>query len=278
MEFWTCISLQINAYSLMRQFIIFLFWIFPAALMAQQQYRLTPPMIQYPSIFFNQQVLVDLAFAFPNTSIHYTLNQKEPTIKDRVYRKPIPINQHLTTLKAKVFGPPFLPSETISATFIQAGKTIKQIQQSAVHPNYPGSGMETLIDLKGGIPQLGSKTWLGYNTDTVSIRVTLAKAAPIKALLANFFQNESAWIFLPETIIVHWLNQSTGQYELFGLLENKATETSFKNTCVYQIVQSARAVFTNQLSIQLVVKKAMPDWHPSKGEHAWMFIDEIKVY
>ena len=262
----------------MRQFIIFLFWIFPTALMAQQQYRLTPPMIQYPSIFFNQQVLVDLAFAFPNTSIHYTLNQKEPTIKDRVYRKPIPINQHLTTLKAKVFGPPFLPSETISATFIQAGKTIKQIQQSAAHPNYPGSGMETLIDLKGGIPQLGSKTWLGYNTDTVSIRVTLAKAAPIKALLANFFQNESAWIFLPETIIVHWFNQSTGQYELFGLLENKATETSFKNTCVYQIVQSARAVFTNQLSIQLLVKKAMPDWHPSKGEHAWMFIDEIKVY
>jgi Fn3 associated len=262
----------------MRQLFVFVLCIMPACLLAQQRYRLTPPMMQYPSVFFDKQVLVDLAFAYPNTTIRYTLNQKEPTLNNQIYRKPVLINQHLITLKAKVFGNPYLPSETIAATFIQAGQAIAQVEQSLPHPNYPGSGKNALIDLQGGIPQVSHHNWMGYQIDTVQIQLTLQKTAPVKSILLNFLQNESAWIFLPETILVQWFNQATGAYEPFGQLNNQATKPSFKNTCVYQMVHAKRAAQTNQLLIQLLVKKSIPDWHPAKGEHAWMFIDEIKVY
>jgi hypothetical protein len=44
------------------------------------------------------------------------------------------------------------------------------------------------------------------------------------------------------------------------------------------MVNAMNNVITNKLLINIIVKKKIPDWHPAKGSHAWMFIDEIKVY
>jgi hypothetical protein len=32
------------------------------------------------------------------------------------------------------------------------------------------------------------------------------------------------------------------------------------------------------LKLVLLPLKIIPAWHPAKGNHAWLFIDEIKVY
>ncbi len=44
------------------------------------------------------------------------------------------------------------------------------------------------------------------------------------------------------------------------------------------MIKAGRAVKTRHLYITLVVRKAMPAWHPASGQHAWMFIDELKIY
>lgn len=253
-------------------------FLFPCGLFAQDSIQFTPPLIKYHSIFFSKKTQVELAFAYPNTAIHYTLNEQVPTITDPVYKKPIWVRDNLTTIKAKVFGDSFLPSETVTATFIQAGKKIESIVQTPPNPKYVGSGSNTLIDLKGGNTAIGASTWLGYNCDTVTLQLTLAKSQLISELLFNFLQSENAWIFLPDQILVHWYNDQIGKYELFKKEIIDDTPQTTGSNCNYQVIKVADKVLTNQLLIHILVKKRIPDWHPAKGSHAWMFIDEIKVY
>lgn len=250
----------------------------PCCLFAQDSLQLTPPLIKYHSIFFLKKARVELAFAHPNTNIHYRLDQKEPSITDPVYQKPIWIRNNLTTIKAKVFGKGYAASDLATATFIKAGKKISMIHQTEPNPKYAAAGSLALFDLKGGNVDIGTNTWLGYNCDTVKIQLLLSKSERVGKLLFNFLQNESAWIFLPEEISIQWYNQQLNTYQFFGkeLIESKAHVNGAN--CIFKMVSAMNNVITDKFLIDIVVKKQIPNWHPAKGSHAWMFIDEIKVY
>jgi hypothetical protein len=252
--------------------------LFPCGLFAQDSLQLTPPIIKYQSIFFSKKTQVELAFAYPNTTIHYTLNQEAPTIADPTYKKPIWVRDNLTTIKAKVFGNGYIASDIATATFIKEGKKISMIHQTEPHPKYAAAGPLALFDLKGGNVDIGTNTWLGYNCDTVKIQLSLSKSERVGKLLFNFLQNENAWIFLPEEISIQWYNQQLNTYQFFGKesIESKAQVNGAN--CNFKMVNAMNKVITDKFLINIVVKKKIPDWHPAKGSHAWMFIDEIKVY
>jgi len=250
----------------------------PYSLFAQDSLQLTPPLIKYNSIFFSKKTRVELIFAYPNTNIHYTLNQKEPTIANTVYKKPIWVGDNLITIKAKVFGKGYIASDIATATFIKEGKKISMIRQTEPHPKYAAAGPLALFDLKGGNVDIGSNTWLGYNCDTVKVELTLAKAQRVESLLFNFLQNENAWIFLPDEISVQWYNQQLDVFQFFGT-ESIASMAQVNGAhSNFKMVSAMNNVITDKFLINIVVKKKIPDWHPAKESHAWMFIDEIKVY
>jgi Chitobiase/beta-hexosaminidase C-terminal domain len=247
-------------------------------LFAQDTFQLAPPLLKYNTIFFSDKTMVEIKFAQSQTSVRYTLNNLEPTINDLVYKKPVIIKNNFTTLKAKAFGNDFHPSATVYATFIKDGKAIQSIQQTTPNTKYAGSGDNTLVDNKGGLEQLSSNTWMGYNCDTVTITMNLTKQESVNSVLLNFLQNESAWIFLPDKIIVQWFDKNLNSYQIFGeekLLADTETSGSY---CNYRIIKTTNEVITEKILINIIVKKIIPSWHPAKGEHAWMFIDEIKVY
>ena len=247
-------------------------------LFAQDTFQLAPPVLNYSAAFFLNKTTVKIKFAQSATAVHYTLNNQAPTIKDAVYTKPVVIKNNFTTLQAKAFGNNFYPSATAVVTFIKTGKAIQNVQQTNPNPKYPGLGINTLIDNKGGIAQLGSNTWMGYNCDTVTIQLHLAKQETINKVLLNFLQDEGSWVFLPDEIIVHWFDKSTNNFKQLGKEKLVADTASPGSHCNYRIIQTKDKIKTNTILINIIVKKNIPSWHPAKGEHAWMFIDEIKVY
>ncbi len=141
----------------------------------QQQFQLAPPMLKYSSTFFRGSTIAILQFAQPGTHIFCTLNNKDPTENDEVYKTPILIKKSLTTLKAKVFGKGYLPSGIVEATFIKDGLKIKSIEQPGANEKFPGNGPQTLFDNEGGVPDLHNKNFLGYQKDSIEINVTLEK-------------------------------------------------------------------------------------------------------
>ena len=262
----------------MKKLVSLLFLFHSFLLFAQEPYQLAPPLLKYGSVFFTDMATIKIKFAQQGTSVIYTLNNQEPTKSDAVYTVPINVSKNLTTLKAKAVGKNFLPSATVAATFIREGEKVRSVQYTLPDAKYPGSGSNVLIDNKGGMLPLSSSTWMGYQCDTVTITMDMGKQASVKEVLLNFLQSESSWIFLPEQIIVYWFDEKTKSFQTFGKELISSDKETPGTRCNYQMITAKNEVRTNKILINILVTKTIPQWHAAKGEHAWMFIDEIKVY
>jgi len=244
----------------------------------QQQFQLAPPVLQYQSAFFKDSEIVSLKFAQPGTKIRCTLNAGEPTQKDAVYHQPIVIKKSLTTLKAKVFGSGFLPSETVQATFIKDGLKIKSIEQSPPNEKYNGNGTTTLVDNEGGIADMHSKNFLGYQQDSVEINVRLDKKQPIRSVLLDFLRDEGSWVFPPQKVTIFYFDATKNKFELMNKKEIIGDTIAKPNACVFELIKTGTKVNTDRLKIIIQPLQSIPGWHPGKGKEAWLFIDEIKIY
>ena len=252
---------------------------------AQQRFQLSRPLVNYKSLFFSDSATLELKFAQPGATIYYATDNRFPTeVTAGVtkpftrYKKPLLLKEPFTTVQTKVMGKGFEPSETITLSFAKEGKKIASISATAPNPKYPGSGDSTLFDNRGGIENISSGTWMGYNTDSVHLFITLKEKQPVNTVLLSFLQNEPSWIFLPEQIMVYYFNETQSAYIPFGkeVLFNEAP--SGGGMQFRFITAKTGPATTQKLFIDIRPVKKMPAWHPAKGEHAWCFIDEIKVY
>ncbi len=262
----------------MRNSITLLLLSFSCALFAQDTFQLAPPLIKYHSVFFTNKTFVELKFAQSNTSIYYTLINQEPTVNDAVYKKPILIKNNFTTIKAKVGGNNFHSSATVAVTFIKDGIPVRAIKQTLPNTKYPGNGANTLNDNKGGIANVNSNTWMGYNCDTVTVLLDLGKQQAVQKVLLNFLQSENSWVFMPDEIEVLWFDNRSNSFKPFAkevLFAEKETPGTHSK---YKVLATNNKIVTSKISISILVKKNIPAWHVAKGEHGWMFLDEIKVY
>lgn len=245
---------------------------------AQQTFQLAPPMLKYHSIFFKTSETVSIQFAQPATKIFFTLNGKEPTQNDSYYNKPILIRKTFTTLNAKVFGNGFLPSETVAITFIKDGLKIKSLQASEANENYPGHGPQTLFDNEGGVAESHSKNFMGYQTDSVIINISLEKTQKITSVLLDFLRDYGSWIFLPQSILVYYFDDTKNQFEFLTAKEIVADSSQQNTATVFEKLNTNKKVLGSKIKIVMKPLCSIPAWHPGKGQHGWMFIDEIKIY
>ena len=245
---------------------------------SQDVFQLAPPLMVFPSVFFEKEATVLLCFAQPGTHIHFTTNGQDPTEKDQVYQRPVVIKKDVVTLKAKVFGSGFLPSEVVAATFYKQGLKIRKIEASVPHKQYQGSGNATLMDGKGGIVGHGSKTWMGFQQDTVVFQVTLAKPQKVKYLLLDVLQNQGAWIFMPQKVEVFYQKKSTAGWASLTTKILDATTKVDDAGCQAIIMDLDKTIKISQIVVKVYPLAHIPDWHPGKGSPSWLFIDEIKLY
>ena len=249
-----------------------------AVLSAQESFQLAPPLLKYPSVFFTKEAKIEMAFAEPNTEIHFTTNGAEPTQNDLIYKTPLSITTNFTTVKARVFSKIYQASDVVAATFIKDGLPIHSVECTPPNPKYAGSGATTLIDNKGGTTNISNKTWLGFQTDTVEIVLNLNKKEKVNKVLVNLLQDYGSWIFLPEHIEIYSFNSKTKTFQLVGnqiFNQEKEVKGSF---CTPSVLTVKKGVKTDKIKLQLYLVKQIPNWHAGKGSRSWIFIDEIKVY
>jgi len=253
-------------------------------LFGQDSFQLARPLAKFESLFFKDSATLELKFAQQGARIYYTLNRRkelepiEPTPGSQLYKNPLVFKSSLSIIKAKVFQNGYKPSETIELSFARQGLQIKKLTGTKPNSKYPGSGDSTLFDNKGGIVDPSSKTWMGFDQDTVHLEVELSKTEKLNTILLSFLQNQGSWIFLPEMISVYYFDEKKNAYHPFGreILLQDPTAPAKMN---FRFIRSRTGmVKTNKLVIDLVTVRNIPAWHPAKGQHAWCFIDEIKIY
>jgi len=241
---------------------------------AQKTYQLATPIAAYESVFFKNHTRVSFKFEQHGAIIRYTTDGSEPRAKSDVYKKPIEVNKHLTVVKAAAFGDGFTPSETVVLPFFSQGLRIANISTSAPNTLYAGSGANTLFDNKSGGTDHRNGTWLGFDSDSIVIELSLEKPTPISQVLLHVLSNQGAWIFAPQKAEVYAVEN-----DLHTLIQTQSFETTKEQaTDVKAILFDFPKTRISQLRIVVYPLKALPEWHAGKGKKAWCFIDEIKMY
>jgi len=263
----------------MKQLILlFPIFLIVAICKGQTPVQLAPPLLKYQSVFFKKSAKVELEFAQQGTQIYYTLNNRTPTLKDKVYRKPIQIKKSFTTLKAMVAGDGFGSSEIVNAIFIKDGLSIQSVQQTPANERFPGNGANTLIDNEGGLPAIGSGSWLGYQQDSVEVNIVMEGKPTLSSVLVNSLQDQGSWVFLPEQIRVYQFDESSQSFQLVGERLNQVSGNIPGASCVPIQVPFSKKIVSGKIKIIIRGMKSLPEWHPGKGQQGWLFIDEIKLY
>jgi len=256
-----------------------------ACFLYAQSFRLAPPLLKYETAFFSGATRLPILFDQPGTSVRYTMDGKEPSEKSALYKTPLIIKNRIVTITAKSFSNSalasspdrYLPSQPVQVTFIRDGYKIKDIKCTDPDKQYPANGAASLTDNKGGLSS--GPTWLGFQNDSVVIELSLTQPQQIHEVLLDFLQNEGSWIFLPAHISVYNYDPKSKSWISFADETYAHNAPSPGNQPIYKIIKPVKApVVSDKLMIKIQTVKKIPDWHEGKGNHGWLFIDEIKVY
>ncbi len=122
------------------------------------------------------------------------------------------------------------------------------------------SGDLTLVDGQFGARPWRGYQWVGFDTNSIEIKVDLEEKRKIKGLELGYLYEPSSWIHLPNEV--------------------KITTDSGKTKCVN--ITSERTVIrfgykTQTLRLQITGPKTIPVGFPGEGSTPWIFMDEIII-
>lgn len=249
-----------------------------AVAFAQNTFQLAPPYLHFESVFFKKECRVAMVFAEKNTLIRYTTDGLDPTEKSPVYTRPIVLKNKHNVLKARVFGEGFIPSDVVETSFYKAGMPIESITCTPPNKQYPGSGPATLMDNLGGQSNFRSKTWMGFDADTVNIELGLAKPKMVRQVMFHLFENNGAWIYLPHKVEVYAYRKGADQPELIAQKIIESAVLNGQSECRALTLDMQKPLKTSRLLLKVYPLMKIPQGHPGEGNKAWIFIDEINLY
>lgn len=238
-----------------------------------QTFQLVSPKIQIDSIFFQHSTTVQLVLDHPDTHIHYTTDGTEVTEKSPLYNQSFELKES-RTIKAKAFHSDFLVSETTTQNVLKTSHLIEHATirlAPSAHEKYAGAGISSLSDLKKGSTNFRSnKAWLGFQTKRLKMEVEFAKVTTIHRLILSALEDNGAWIFLPQKIIIRNKGEVIGEKTFDAPKSNQAPQCHFLNI---PLIESN----SKMIEIEIVALTAIPDWHVGKGGIPWLFLDELLI-
>lgn len=141
-------------------------------------------------------------------------------------------------------------------------------------PRYSSGGPLALVDgLVGSMDFLDGR-WLGFRDNDLELVVDMDTLTTITSINLRFLQNQVSWIFLPGEIIISVSDNGVD----YNMLHKETFDSEQKDLKI----RIARYNYNSDVKTRFIKVQAKrigscPDWHPGKGEKAWMFMDEIIV-
>jgi len=241
----------------------------------QQEMQLATPIIESDSVFFTQDLKVNLRLGLENVEMRYTLDGSEPILTSNLYADEIILTKS-ATVKTRAFHSDYLPSEVVSTQFIKANDSnpIKNITLNREpHENYQGTGVSGLTDYVKGPKDYKSDAWLAFSGGDLELTIETADNEPINRFIVSLFSHQSAWIFLPQKIEIYTANQKEN-YTLAAAKNIAITEENSESEFRFVEVEFSKR---KARFVKVILKniREIPAWHPGKGRPPWLFIDEV---
>ena len=238
--------------------------------------KITSPIIDQDSSIITDYLDINITHFLEGTEIRYTTNGTDPdSLSSSEFKNPFRITDH-TTIKAKAFKSGWISSDVIQKTFYRSEispDTIFLITQP--HRQYPGNGIQTLVDYQLGDQNFSNGKWLGYLDDNMVFVIGFHQNKKLKEARFNTLIDNASYIFPLTSIkvagsldgirfkILNEIKFPSIKKDDFKI-ENKSFNCPIPGENSYKFYK-----FT------LTNLKNLPDWHPGKNTPAWIFIDEL---
>lgn len=237
------------------------------------------PILNTPQRSFDDKIVITPTQINSDATIVYTTNGTNPTKSSPklLAGSSITIDKTTNLRIASYDNATGRMSSVGSYEFFQgqipSGSKISGSEPSAPHNN---GGLAMLIDgATGGANYLNSG-WIGFKgAGAKVITLTLPQAKTVTNVGFNAFNAPGSWVILPAGAQVSFSTTATG--EQFGATAftlpsaEKLGDGAFYFTVA---ANSGQPVEYVHLTLQC---SDLPAWHTSKGNPAWIFVDEITV-
>lgn len=219
---------------------------------------------------------LDVTFStLDNAPIYYTLDGSEPTTASTKYEGPFALKQD-ATVKAKAIRGNDNDSRLFSEVVKVSKSSFRPIELlTSPAPNYAYTGASLLVDgLKGVGTNYKTGRWIGFSgTDLVAV-IDLQADTEVSEVEVTNCVVTGDWIFDASQIAV--------DASLDGKMWKRiATQPiADEHTDHWQELVTHNVAFDKLTSryFRITIKPTrMPQWHPGKGNYAFIFVDEIAI-
>lgn len=155
------------------------------------------------------------------------------------------------------------------------GKLPSGVKISGTEPNEPyiGGGLAALGDGLTGGENYQNAHWAGFRGEGAKeIVIELPQPQKLTQIGVDFYNAPGAWIMLPASSSVSFSDSAKGTK--FGTQKFNITDSRTVAEGSHYFTATAPTVAVKFIYITMVGQN-LPVWHNSKGNPAWIFVDEI---
>ena len=222
-----------------------------------------------------KEIKVTLDTESVRPEIHYTLDGKTPSASSTLYAKPIAIKK-TTVVKAAAFrnGQPLRGvSEDSYLVHKALGETVQlEFPYSAENSGGEPSG---LTDGLRGSTNQGEGRWQGFEGSDLAATVDLGRPVAISRVSAGFLQNIKDSVFFPSSV-EFFVSENGKDFRSAAVLANDVPPLS-PEVLRKEFSANLKGVKARYVRVRAKNIGTCPPGHPSVGEKAWLFADEIIV-
>ncbi len=213
---------------------------------------------------------VHLASTLPNTTIHYTLDGKNPTINDKVYNNQIVINKS-AHLKAQIF----VGNKPYGQAFEQVFSYHKAIAKKVKLVNQPKAGYNpatpfVLVNGLTGNSRYNNTQWVGFSGENLEVIVDLESVQSISQIGINILKYHWQRMWEPNKLVFSLSEDGIHYQEVYRT-------SDFPTNGINQIRAKFDIKKARFVKVQAENKGIIPAGEYGAGGKAWLLVDEIFV-
>ncbi len=236
--------------------------------------KLNQPRLTTDVSIFKSSLSLQVKHPINGVQIRYTTDGSEPdSLKSLLYDKEIVIKE-TATLKVKAYKVGWYSSDVVSFNFYQSNyKPDSMAFLLPANEKYKSEGPKVLLDNQLGDFDVNNGKWIGFRENNMEAIMFFKQPISLKSVTLNVMRQVQAYILLPQEVEI-WGGADKKSLKLLKVIKNQMPVKDEGNAL---LKLDAKFEPRNVSCIKIVGKnfKKLPEWHPGKGQPAWLFIDEI---
>ncbi len=207
-----------------------------------------------------------------HADIYYTLDGSNPTRSSTKYTGKISIKDN-TELKAFAVRSGSINSKMLQEKIVVNTSTFKPIQLLTTPANnYSFTGASMLVDGLFGNENYRTGKWLGFQKNDLIAVIDLLRPTSISKAQIRTDVVTGDWIFDASEIRIESSNDGTNFTPVKSEKYNDSHSDNYSEIVTHTMQFDPVTALYFRVTVQPSV---MPDWHPGKGNRAYIFVDEI---